>query len=1103
MLNLIISRTGYGKTTFIKEKIKELTENKEQSVLIIPEQISFESERDILNTVGPENLKYVGVMSFTRMCSLFFSEYGGREKPYIDTIGKTALMEETLNYLKPTLNIFSKTALTPKFCELMIELDSNCKKNSVTADKLAELSNQSDGILKEKLTETALILSKFQSELNKDYFDPLDDLSYVTDKIAETDFFENKTVFIDSFTGFTLQQLDFIKKIMPVTKDIYISLGFDGVYSSNDFSTFNNIAKQALDLKNTARENGVEVGEDIVLIENRRSQSEELDFLEKNIFSDEGNSYPEPPKNIFITSVKNIYEEAEFVAKRILRLVKEEDIRFRDISVISRKADEYNGIIDEVFEKYDIPVFVDSRESVENFSLFKLISFVLCACEKEFNFDSVISIVKTGIIGLSQNEASLFELYCTVWRIKGKAFEKEFSLPIDGFLKGDEQYLKECGELIEQVRKKVIEPLVKFRKTAGKTAKSIVTAIFNMITDYNCGVNLKQKSDSLFEKGYIRLSENTARSYDILIHILDQFYLSIGEKELSLKRFNEIFTSVITSLDVGSVPQGLDAVAVGSAERMRPKSPKVTFVIGANEGVFPSADSGSGLFSDDELRTLKEKGVNLPFYDIDSAIDEQYLAYCAVCSPSQKLFVSYCLSSMANEKKEYSIIVDDILRIFPKLKITSYDNTQIETVNDALRLYAKKKGQDKEISEFFKNHYDERFEKLKLSLNNEITDLSEDSAKALYGKNLYASASKIETFNKCNFCYFCKYGLRANVIKPAVLDNLSRGTLVHYVLEKMVENYSVEDFFKLSETQVEEKVGEYFKENLKTVISEKEQSASELFAFKKLEEMIRELVIRVFEELRDSSFVNVKTELEIGGETPDIKPLKFKFGESEIIINGKIDRVDIAENGNKKYLRIIDYKTNDRNRLDLNKLTCGQGIQMPLYMKAVIDNGKEKFGECLPGGMFYQPVMESIGEFEENETEESFNDKRLKKLRLNGMFLDESENISALNRDGKNKLSPVTFVSTGKLSKRAPIYSQRQFEIMSEYIEILLKNNAKDILSGKIKPNPTEKNGENACKYCDYSDICKFSDNHLKIEDRSSEDNFKYMIEKIEKEGEE
>lgn len=1102
MLNLIISRTGYGKTTFIKEKIKELTEKEECSVLIIPEQISFESERDVLKAVGAEKLKYVEVMSFTRLCSLFFSAYGKREKPYIDIIGKTALMEETINYLKPTLNLFSKTASTPKFCELMIELDANCKKNSVTADKLAQLSNQSDGILKEKLSETALILSEFQSELNKDYFDPLDDLSYVTDKIAGTDFFENKTVFIDSFTGFTLQQLDFIKRIMPISKDIYISLGFDGVYSKNEFSTFANIAKQALDLKNTARENGVEVGEDIVLNQNRRSQSETLDFLEKNIFSDEGNSYPDEPKDISVTCVKNIYEEAEFVAKRILRLIKEEDIRFREISVISRNSEEYNGIIDEVFDKYGIPVFVDSRESVENFSLFKLILFVLSACEKNFDFDSVISIVKTGIIGLDENESSLFELYCTVWRITKKEFEKEFTLGVDGFLQGDEQYLKECSELIEKARQRVIEPLVKFKKNAGKTVKSIVTAIFNLINDYNCGVNLKQKSDSLFEKGYVRLSENTARSYDILIHILDQFYLSIGEKEVSLKRFTELFTSVIATLDIGSVPQGLDAVAVGSAERMRPKSPKATFVMGANEGIFPSSQSGNGLFSDDELRALKEKGVKLPFYDIDTAIDEQYLAYCAVCSPSEKLFVSYRLSSMSNEKNEYSAIVEDILKIFPKLKINKYDNTQIESVNDALRLYAKQRGNNAEISEFFKNHFDERFEKLKLSLNNEISDLSETTAKALYGNKIYGSASKIEAFNRCNFRYFCEYGLKAKPIRPAVLDNLNRGTLVHFVLEKMVSNYSVEEFSKLSDEQINEKVAEYFDENLKTVISSKKQSAIELFGFKKLREMITEFVKSVFCELESSDFVNAKTELSIGKDPSGIKPLKFKFDENEIIITGVIDRVDIAEKSAKRYLRIIDYKTNDNNKLDLNKLIYGQGIQMPLYMKAVIDNGTEMFGECSPSGMFYMAAKENLADFVDDEDNDESENQRLQKSKLKGMYLDEGDNISALNPNNLNPLSAVKYTSTGKLPKSAPIYSRRQFEIISDYLEILLKDNAKKILSGKIKPNPTEAKGNDACKYCNYSDICKFSDNHLKIENRKSEDIFKYMLEKIEREGE-
>lgn len=1098
MLNLIISRTGYGKTTYIKNKIRELCYQNKESVLIIPEQISFESERDILREVGAKELKKVSVMSFTRFCSLFFDAFGGREKPYIDTVGKTALMEEVLKKLSPSIDLFKKAALTPQFCEMMIELSANVKKNAVTAQKLYECAEENEGILKQKLIEISLILSEYEKALSKDYFDPLDDLSIVTERLKKNPFFKGKNVFIDSFTGFTAQQIKVIEKIIKTAENTYISLGFDGIYSKNKLSTFSNMAKCALDIKRIATENGISVADDIILTDNYRSGNEELDFLEKNIFSDEKNEYPDECNNIFITKTRNIYEEAEYVAKSIIELTRNHNLRYREISVISRDANEYNEVIEETFEKYNIPLFVDNREGVENLNLFKLVSFALSAIIKKYDKESVISLIKTGLAGISDDEASLFELYTYVWRINKKGFLEEFKMPVDAFLSGDEAYLAQSSKDIENARKKVIEPLEKFNKTHGKTVKSYVKAIYQLINDYKCSAILKKQADSLLSKGYVRLSESTVKSYDIMIHILDQLYLSLGENEMDLKRFYEIFTSAVDLFDIGSLPQGLDAVAVGSAERMRPKSPKATFIIGANEGVFPSASAGKGLFSDNELLRLKEKGVNLPFYDIDTAVDEQYLAYCALCSTNERLYVSYPQFSLSGETKDPSIIVENLLEIFPKLKVESFDNSKIYSQTDALKAFAKSQGNDLEIQEYFKNCKNEKFEKLITAKEDKLTKLNEETAKTLYGNQIYTSASKIEAFNKCKFYYFCKYGLRANVIKEAKIDNLNRGSLVHYVLEKMLNKYDASEFFALSSQEISEAVVTYAEEYQNEKNSIINQTPQEKYRFARLCEMIEELVVRVYEELEQSEFEYYKTELSILTKDGDVPALEVDFSDGKIILTGYVDRVDTAKVEDKKILRIIDYKTGFK-KMNFSDLIYGQNLQMLLYMKAIIENGGEDLSECLPGGMFYFAAKESVVQAEREESESSVASKRLKEIKMNGMFLGEEQVCKAIEPSGAGVYSPVKLKKDGTLSASAPYYTYEQYKILSRYLDLKLKETAERMRSGEVAPEPI---GTNACKYCDYSSVCRFKGEHKQIESLKNDEVFAYMLSKIEKEGE-
>ncbi|MBQ4156465.1 MAG: exodeoxyribonuclease V subunit gamma, partial [Clostridia bacterium] len=1015
MLNLIISRTGYGKTTYIKSKIKELVEQNEQLVLIIPEQISFESERDILREVGAKNLKNVTVMSFTRLCSIFFAQYGGREKPYIDTVGKTALMAQVLKSNENKLDLFKKASKTSQFCEMMLKLHNNLKKISVTPEDLFSCASAEKGLLSGKLSESSLILSEYEKELNKEYFDPLDDLSVVTERLDENPFFENKIVFIDSFTGFTTQQIKLIEKIMKSAKQTYISLGFDGVYSTNGLSCFSNMAKTALQLKQLAKDNGVQVGDDIIFTKNHRFKNDELDFLEKNIFADDKNVYDESVENIFVTSVKNIYEEVEYVAKTIIDLTRKQGLRYREISVISRDANAYNQVINEVFEKYEIPLFVDDREGVENLNLFKLVYFALQAVCKKFDNESVISLVKTGLAGVSDTEAELFELYTYVWRVNKKDFFEEFKLPIDSFITGDDEYKETITKTIEETRQKIIAPLEKFKKQKGKTIKSFVTAIYQLIEDYDCGVTLKKQAEKLKENGYLRLSESTVRSYDIMIHILDQLYLSLGETQVDTKGFFDIFNSAVALLDVGSLPQGIDAVAVGSAERMRPKSPRVTFIIGANEGVFPSASSGKGLFADSELLTLKEKGINLPFFDVDTAVDEQYLAYCAVCSPSEKLFISYPEFSLSGEQKAPSVIVDNILDIFEKLQVVKYDNTEIRSAEDAIKAFAISGATDVEIAQYFNENNNIKFENLMQSRTDKISKISQQTAKELYGDTIYSSASKVEAYNKCSFYYFCQYGLEAKVLKQAKIDALSRGSLVHFILEKMLNTYSVDEFFALSQMQIFEKIKEFADEFWNKNSSAVNQTLVEKYRFSKLCEMVEELVLRVYEELKQSEFNVVKNELAFGGEEPDIKALEVDFEDGKIALIGKIDRVDKSVKNGKQILRIIDYKTGNK-KLDFADLIYGQNLQMPIYMKAVIDNGKDEFGECLPGGMFYFAARESVAKMSKNSTDEEIVAERLKSVKMDGTFLGEEDVYTAIEPDGKGYYSPVKVNKDNTLS---------------------------------------------------------------------------------------
>lgn len=113
-----------------------------------------------------------------------------------------------------------------------------------------------------------------------------------------------------------------------------------------------------------------------------------------------------------------------------------------------------------------------------------------------------------------------------------------------------------------------------------------------------------------------------------------------------------------------------------------------------------------------------------------------------------------------------------------------------------------------------------------------------------------------------------------------------------------------------------------------------------------------EVLIRQLQcELRQSEFRPVAFELDVseGGNSPVIKTADG----IEIYLRGVVDRIDIYEKDNEKYLRVIDYKTGTKT-FSISSLLYGINMQMLIYMFSV--TGKTgRFSDYTPAGVLYMP----------------------------------------------------------------------------------------------------------------------------------------------------
>ena len=122
----------------------------------------------------------------------------------------------------------------------------------------------------------------------------------------------------------------------------------------------------------------------------------------------------------------------------------------------------------------------------------------------------------------------------------------------------------------------------------------------------------------------------------------------------------------------------------------------------------------------------------------------------------------------------------------------------------------------------------------------------------------------------------------------------------------------------------------------------------------RLKKVIKKSVKYIINTLKNSDFKVYGNEIEFG-DGKKYAPIEIRLDNNQRAeIIGKIDRVDIAENEDGKYIRIIDYKSSVKN-VDLNEVMAGIQIQLLTYLDAIT---KEE--NANPAGVLYFNLIEPI-----------------------------------------------------------------------------------------------------------------------------------------------
>ena len=813
--------------------------------------------------------------------------------------------------------------------------------------------------------------------------------------------------------------------------------------------------------------------------------------LEKNIYNTQSTNYEENVENIKLFLAKNQYSEVENVAKNITKLVKHNNLRYKEISVITKDMNSYSSLIRAIFNKYDIPVFIDEKRDLNQNIIIKYILGLLEVISKNFSYDSVISYIKTGFCGIEEDEIFKLENYCTKWGIKYSKWKNDFEYGIK-----DEKD-KQDVQRLNEIRKEIINPIIKLKNDLNnkKTYEAISRLIYEFIVSQNIENKVIEKIQKLEDKGLIDLANEYKKSYEIVISLLDDIVETFGDTETTIEKYINSFKVGLKNSSLGKIPGTQDQVIVGDVERSRSHKVKVIFIIGINDGVFPSNNKDEGFFNDSDREILKLNGIELAKGTIENLYEENFNIYKAFTTAEEQLYLSYASTDSEGKSLRPSMLIIKLKKIFLSLKEESdvitkkYEITNKNVTYEQLLENIYKLNENEQIDDiwymvynYYKNQND-----YQISLKNDLEgleytnlpkDIDKEIVDKLYGNTLNTSVSRLEKYRSCPFSYYLQYGLKLKEKEELKVQSFNTGSFMHETIDSFFqlvreENLSLAQLMT-DEEMIEKLVAQIIEEKLKLSSNYIFTATSKYkILVKRLKKIITKALKYIIEGLVYSEFDIQGTEVEFSNKGK-YKPIILNLEDGKKVeITGKIDRIDTAQNEDGKYLRIIDYKSSAKN-IDLNEVYAGLQIQLLTYLDAVC-----KQEDLMPAGILYFSLLEQMVKSDKKITEEEIENEIRKNFKMKGLIVADVKIIKLHDKileTGSSKIVPAAITSSGEVNKKwTSGVSKEEFKVLQDDIQKIIKDIAKEILSGKIDLKPYNKKGRTPCKYCEYKAICGFN----------------------------
>ena len=1126
-LRFYFGPSGSGKSHRIYEEIMQRAaqEPGRNFLIIVPDQFTMQTQKDLVMRSDRGGILNIDVLSFGRLSHRILEEVGTKEMPVLDDTGKSLVLQKIAADLKEQLPAMGSLLHKQGYIHEVKSAISEFMQYGISTQDMDKLiaSAEKRGALAMKLRDLKTLYRGFQDYIRDHFITTEETLDVLRRSLVKSKILPDSVVIFDGFTGFTPIQNRLIQELMRVCEETIVTVTIgeeeDPYQMDGEQKLFHLSKKTVADLVELAAEAEVTRGEDVFVKggPNRFTEAPALWYLEQNLFRYQYEPYMEKQREIRMFEALSPREEVHQTALYIRKLIREEGLTYRDIAVVIGDLEGYASYVETEFGQLEIPCFIDRTRGIVLNPMIEYIKSALQLYIKDFSYDTVFHFLRSGMVDISREEIDELENYVIRTGARGyRTYSRLFTRRTEEMQQGsgqdDTERAEETLERLNRIRQQFADTVEILHMAPRAKAGEYVDHLYDFLEQNQVQQKLLNYQQQFEQEGDLAKAREYAQIYRLVMDLLDQIYGLLGEEEISLQEFADILDAGFGEITVGTIPQNVDRIVVGDMERTRLKQVKVLFFLGVNDGNIPKNASKGGIISDMDREFLIESGTEMAPSPRQQMYIQRLYLYLNMTKPSERLYLSYAKVNSDGKGIRPSYLIDTVRKLFPQLAVEYPQNrSRLEQIEgrqegarylaEELREYADGTLREEERQDFYLMYraYEadpEGRDRLTAAAFRRYKEsgLSRIVARALYGRQLENSVSRLETYAACACRHFLQYGLSLQEREEFGFEVSDMGNVYHAVLEnfagKLAESgrtwWDFDENFAAK--GVREAIEGYAATYGETVLY---SSARNEYAITRMSRILTRTVLTLQQHLKQGSF------------QPDDYELSFRFAEDldsihvdlseeeKMHLQGRIDRIDVSEDAEHVYVKVIDYKSGNK-KFDLAALYYGLQLQLVVYMNAAmeLESRKHPDKEIVPAALLYYHIDDPTIETPVELTQEQINEEILTKLRMNGVVNSDPAVVERLDRflQDKSKVIPVEKKKDGSFSARSGILSREELHVVSAYVDTKIRQIGREILDGKIAANPYEKGNEEACTYCAYKKVCGFDGSIPGYEKRQLED---------------